>query len=151
MDFLESVKNAVGSAAQTVAKKSGEVVEFSKIKYAMYDVKGDIRRLKEEIGGAVYDSYKNNAPLDEIVKEKCAKIEELSKQLHEYDEQLDNYKSMVKCPECGKSVKDESKFCPECGAKLAVEKDAEVHDGYVTPPPSENAAQTENSGEAQAE
>ena len=37
MDFLENVMSAVGSAAQTVVKKSGEVVEYSKLKYSMFD------------------------------------------------------------------------------------------------------------------
>lgn len=127
MDFLENVKNVVGSAAQTVVKKSGEVVEFSKIKYAMYDVNNSIKELKLEIGQAVYDSYKNNTPLDEIVKEKCAQIEKLSGQLKEYDDQLDNYRAMVKCPSCGSSVNEDANFCPTCGSKIAVEKEAEVH------------------------
>ncbi len=155
MDFLEKVKSAVGSAAQTVGKKSGEVVEFSKIKYAMYEAKGEIKDIKEEIGGAVYDSYKNNTPLDEIVKEKCARIDELTKRIGEYESQLDNYKSMVKCPQCGKSVKDENNFCPECGAKLAVDKQAEVgaEQEYYTPPQSkpEAAAEPETSAQDAAE
>lgn len=148
MDFLENVKNVVGSAAQTVAKRSGEVVEISKIKYSMYGVKGEIRDLKEGIGGAVYDSYKNNTPLDEIVKEKCARIDVLIDQLHNFEEQLKNYKSMVKCPQCGKSVKDDYNFCPVCGAKLAVDKEAKVsgqsgEQEYYTPPQSDFAAQDE--------
>ena len=126
MDFLENVMSVVGSAAHNVVKKSGEVVEYSKIKYAMYGVNSTIRELKEEIGQAVYDSYKTSTPLDEIVKEKCAQIDKLSEQLGEYEDQLDNYKSMVKCPECGQSVKDDSNFCSVCGARIAVDKEAEV-------------------------
>ncbi len=152
MDFLENVKNAVGSAAQTVAKKSGEVVEVSKIKYAMYEAKGTIKELKEEIGEAVYTSYKNNTPLDSVVREKCARIDELQSEIDAYDGRLYTYKSMVKCPSCGEKVKDDNKFCPKCGARLAVDKDAEVsgEQEYYTPPqptraeePADEAAPTE--------
>ena len=138
MDFLENVMSVVGSAAQNVVKKSGEVVGYSKIKHAMYSVSSEIKQLKEEIGQAVYDSYKNNTPLDEIVKEKCAQIDKLNEQLQEYNNQLNNYRSMVKCPSCGSSVKDESNFCPECGARLAVDKEAEVNETqYYTVPQTE--------------
>ena len=43
MDFLENVMSAVGSAAQTVVKKSGEVVEYSKLKYSMFDLSNSIK------------------------------------------------------------------------------------------------------------
>ena len=45
MDFLENVMSAVGSAAQTVVKKSGEVVEYSKLKYSMFDLSNSIKNL----------------------------------------------------------------------------------------------------------
>ena len=42
--FLENVMSAVGSAAQTVVKKSGEVVEYSKLKYSMFDLSNSIKK-----------------------------------------------------------------------------------------------------------
>ena len=58
MDFLENVMSAVGSAAQTVVKKSGEVVEYSKLKYSMFDLSNSIKNLYSQIGEAVYISLK---------------------------------------------------------------------------------------------
>ena len=49
MDFLENVMSAVGSAAQTVVKKSGEVVEYSKLKYSMFDLSNSIKNLYSQI------------------------------------------------------------------------------------------------------
>ncbi len=140
MDLLENVMNAVGSAAQNVVKKSGEVVGYSKLKYTIYDVKNSIKDLEAEIGKAVYKSYKDETPLNETVKEKCEEIDKLSEQLKEYNEQLENFKSVIKCPSCGKSVKDSCSYCPSCGTKLAEDKEAEFcsgSDGYCTPPKSE--------------
>lgn len=125
MDFLENVMNAVGSAAQNVVKKSGEVVGYSKLKYTIYDLKNSIKDLEAEIGKAVYDSYKNETPLDTVIKEKCAEIDKLCEQLKEYNEQLENFKSVIKCPSCGKGVKDNCSYCPSCGTKLAEDKEAE--------------------------
>ncbi|HIV85864.1 MAG TPA: zinc ribbon domain-containing protein [Candidatus Monoglobus merdigallinarum] len=136
MDFLDNVKNVVGSAAQTVMKKSGEVVEYSKIKYAIFDINNTIKELSLEIGTAVYDSYEKDTPLDGSVKDKCAKIKELKEQLLGYVEQLESYKSMVRCVSCGKSVKNDCSYCPYCGSKLSVEADAEFYSSseYYTAP-----------------
>lgn len=130
MDFLENVMSAVGSAAQTVVKKSGEVAQYSKIKYSMFDTTNSIKSLYAQIGEAVYKSYKNDTPLDDDVKEKCAEIDKLSEQLEVFAEQLSGIKSAVKCGECGKNVKEECTYCPYCGEKLA--KDVEPDFADVT-------------------
>lgn len=124
MDFFENVKSVVGNAAQTVVKKSGEVAQYSKIKYSMFDTSNAIKNLYSQIGEAVYKSYKNNAPLsDEAVKAKCEEVDKLSEQLEVYAEQLSTIKSSIKCGRCGKNVNDECSYCPYCGEKLA--KDVE--------------------------
>lgn len=124
MDFLENVKNVVGNAAQSVVKKSGEVVEYSKIKYSIFDIESTIKDLECQIGKAIYESYKENTSLDESIKDKCAEIDKLSEQIDIYAEQLGNIKSSVKCPICDKNVKEECSYCPYCGAKLATDVDA---------------------------
>lgn len=124
MDFLENIKNAVGSAAQTVVKKSGEVAQYSKIKYSMYDINGDIKNLYSQIGEEVYNSYKNDTPLSEDVKEKCKEIDRLVDQLGALDDQLGTIKASIKCDGCGKNVKTECSYCPYCGEKLATDAKA---------------------------
>ena len=140
MDFLENVMSAVGSAAQTVVKKSGEVVEYSKLKYSMFDLSNSIKNLYSQIGEAVYISYKNHTPLDENVKDKCAEIDKLNDMLEELDDQLGDYKAIVKCPKCGKGVKDHCSYCPYCGEKLSEDVDAEFYGDthkYYSPSSSE--------------
>ena len=116
MDFLENVMSAVGSAAQTVVKKSGEVVEYSKLKYSMFDLSNSIKNLYSQIGEALNDM------------------------LEELDDQLGGYKAIVKCPKCGKGVKDHCSYCPYCGEKLSEDVDAEFYGDthkYYSPSSSE--------------
>lgn len=138
MDFLENVRSAVGNAAQTVVKKSGEVVEYSKIKYAIFDLENTIKEIEYQIGKAVYDSYKENTSLDESIKDKCEEIDKLIEQIDVYAQQLGNISSSIKCPECDKSVKEECTYCPYCGSKLASEVDAHF-EGSTTNHYSDNS------------
>lgn len=90
----------MGLPRRPVVKKSGEVVEYSKLKYSMFDLSNSIKNLYSQIGEAVYISYKNHTPLDENVKDKCAEIDKLNDMLEELDDQLGGYKAIVKCPKC---------------------------------------------------
>ncbi len=133
MDILENVKSALGSAAQSVVKKSGEVVGYSKIKYTIYDLNGEIKELYQKIGKKVYASFESDSPVDEEIKELCEKIKDKKEHLESLEEQLESYKSVVKCRNCGKSVKSECSYCPHCGEKLSVEAEAEFcSNGYYT-------------------
>ncbi len=126
MDFFDNVKNAVESAAQTVVKKSGEAIEYSKIKYSMYDTTNSVKSLYSKIGEAVYKSYKSGSPLDEDIKDLCAEIDALGVKLDDLADQLGGIRASVKCPSCGKNVKDECTYCPYCGGKLAHDVDAHI-------------------------
>ena len=47
MDFWTNCKKIFMDTAQTVAKKTEEVVETSKTKYSIYDAKNDIQRFTQ--------------------------------------------------------------------------------------------------------
>lgn len=128
MDFLENVKDVVGSAAQTVAKKSGEAIEYSKIKYSMYDTGNSIKNLYTQIGEAVYKNYKSGESLSEELSELCSEIDSLGDKLEELSDRLGGMRSDVKCRSCGKNVRNDSVYCPYCGEKLAEDMAAEVAD-----------------------
>ena len=126
MDFLESVKNVVTDAAQKVVKKSGEIVEASKVKYTIFELKGDIKKLYEEIGKQTYQTIAEDGDYAEEIKLKCdiitaklAKIEYLK---------TTGVVSGVKCPSCGRAAGFDDENCPSCGADMTEEVQAEVEE-----------------------
>ena len=67
-------------------------------------------------------------------------IDKLNDMLEELDDQLGGYKAIVKCPKCGKGVKDHCSYCPYCGEKLSEDVDAEFYGDthkYYSPSSSE--------------
>lgn len=141
MDFMEQIKQTATDVAQSVAQKSNELVERSKIKYELHELTGDVKKLYEEIGKLVYEDLRTEALLTEDIQIKCeiieaklARIEVLRKK----EKQL--VKRGITCPSCGNECGEDVNFCPKCGAELAVTVtgEAETPETEAAPEEPEN-------------
>ncbi|MBQ2613863.1 MAG: hypothetical protein IJB80_00825 [Clostridia bacterium] len=125
MDFLDQVKKTAADVAQKVGQKSGELVEISKIKYEVYDLNSDIKKLYTEIGKNVYALMRRDE-LPEEVSMKCEIIEAKLAKIEALKRKEKNLKQQITCPVCHRECGKDDAVCPYCGADLAVEVDAEV-------------------------
>lgn len=71
MAFLDKLSDI----GKSVAQKSGEIAESSKLIMNIKKKEKDIRTLKFEIGKYVYQQYKNGHVFDEKVQSLCADID----------------------------------------------------------------------------
>ncbi len=132
---MEQLRKLASETAQTVAekstdlahavvRKSGDIVEISKIKYGIFDLKKDVKKLYTQIGQEVYEQLEPGGFPEEIrmkfeiLDAKLAKIEALQ-------EKAKNLSDAFACPECGRECGDEDEVCPYCGAELTVSMEAE--------------------------
>ena len=79
MDFMENVKDIANNVksvakdtAEAVAKKTGEIVEASKVQYTMFELKNDIRKLYTEIGRLTYLAIEENEEKTQEIQDLCA-------------------------------------------------------------------------------
>ncbi len=126
MEFLESVKNVVTDAAQIVVKKSGELIESSKVKYAIFELKGDIKKLYEEIGQLTYQTIESDGDYAQDIQAKCAII---TAKLAKIEHLKTSGTVGETCPSCGREADADSECCPSCGADMVQEVETEVLDG----------------------
>ncbi len=125
-EILANVKNAVSDTAQTVAKKSGEIWDASKTKYAIFDLNNDIKKLYSEIGKLAYLSVEKDEDHTDSIKMKC---EIISAKLARIEALKNNGgKGDFKCPICGKPSDSTMSFCPSCGADMTVDVEGEVEE-----------------------
>ena len=118
IDVINSIKDTLGKAKDTVVSKSSEIVEITKLKYSIADTEGDISKLMRAIGEKVYESYKSGTEPDESINGFCAEISEKYAEIDEKRAKLSELKKEVVCKSCGKSVDKDADFCPKCGEKL---------------------------------
>lgn len=124
MDFVENVKDVISNAAQTVAEKSGEILEKSKVQYSIFDLNNDIKKLYTEIGRLAYQTFKTDDDNSDEIKMKC---EIISAKLAKIEVLKNNPSSVgFKCPSCGRKTDGADNYCPSCGASMTVDVDVDI-------------------------
>ena len=89
MNFFEILKKAAGNTFNTVAKKTGEIVEDSKTKYSIFDLKNEIEKVYTEIGKEIYAAYKEDRNVADFIEEKCGVIDGFNEKIQELQQKLD--------------------------------------------------------------
>ncbi len=89
MKFFENAKIAAEKTFNTVAKKTGEIVEDSKTKYSIFDLNNEIEKIYAELGKEIYAAYKEDRNAAEFIEEKCKTIDELQAEVDELRSKLD--------------------------------------------------------------
>ncbi len=89
MNFFENAKIAAEKTFNTVAKKTGEIVEDSKTKYSIFDLNNEIEKIYGKMGKEIYSAYKEDRNAAEFIEEKCRKIDEFQAQIDVLRNKLD--------------------------------------------------------------
>lgn len=124
MEFMKKVteiSKKVGNAAtetyNTVAEKSGKMIEDAKLKIAISGKENEIEEIYLGIGKTVYDMYKTGEDVGKVFTKECKKVDKLNNEIADMDKKILYNKNLRICEKCGKTISTESTFCPECGAK----------------------------------
>lgn len=144
MEFMENVKNVVTDTAQTVVKKTGELLEASKIKYSIFDLKSDIKKLYAQIGEMYYQNKKSGEQDENSMQELCDLIDAKYAQIDALNAKLEDVKNQAKCPACGRICDAELNYCPFCGAEMTVNVTPDV---VVAESPETEAVNSEDKPE----
>ncbi len=121
MKKVEEISKIVGNTASntynTVADKSGKLIEETKLKFSISDKENQIEKVYEEIGKTVYDMYKNGEDVGKVFTKECKKIDKYNTEISDMNTKILYNKGVRVCPECGEMISVESAFCQNCGAK----------------------------------
>jgi hypothetical protein len=121
MKKVEEISKKVGDTASstynTVADKSGKLIEETKLKISISDKETDIDEIYEEIGKAVYNSYKSGEDVGKEFTKQAKKIDKLNEEINEMNKKILFNKNLRTCESCGEVISVDSKFCTNCGEK----------------------------------
>jgi rRNA maturation endonuclease Nob1 len=118
MAFFEKFGKKVGEAAQVAAKKSGEVVEITKLSMNIAGEEDKVKALYCEIGKKAYENYAAGAALE--IDDFRALLEQVDREkenIKELKAKILDVKNMRVCPSCGKELDKSVAFCEKCGTK----------------------------------
>lgn len=122
MKKINEISKAVGKTAtdtyNTVADKSGKMIEDTKLKISIAEKEDEISKIYEEMGKTVYDSYKSGEDVGKAFSKDGKRIDKIFSEIDDMNKRILLNKGLRTCTECGEIVPVEGQFCTNCGKKL---------------------------------
>ncbi|MCL2384016.1 MAG: zinc ribbon domain-containing protein [Oscillospiraceae bacterium] len=112
MGFLNEIGRKTSEATSRIARETKIKLKTSENKHKILDV-------YEEMGKKVYEKHvrEEEIKIEEDLKEECAVIDELAKEIGELREELLRLQQKKQCPRCNNEMEKEYSYCPNCGKK----------------------------------
>lgn len=121
MKKIEEISKKVGNAAtdtyNTVADKSGKLIEEGKLKKSICDKEEEIEEIYMTIGKTVYDSYLNGEDVGKVFSKEAKKVDKLIAEIEDMNNKVLYNKGLRKCSNCNDTIDLKSTFCQSCGVK----------------------------------
>lgn len=120
MSIFDNISRKVSETAKAAAKKSGDLVEVTKLTMSIGAEEDKIKKTFTEIGKAVYESYKAGDEINDSLRELCAKVESYEKNIESMKQKILELRNVKVCPGCGIELEIDMAYCYKCGLKQPV-------------------------------
>lgn len=120
MSMFENITKKVTETAKAAAKKSGDIVEVTKLNVAIGAEEDKIEKGYIDIGRIIYEAFDGGAVFDASVTECCEKISEYRKNIEEMKQKILELKKVKNCPGCKAELEVDTAYCPKCGTKQEI-------------------------------
>lgn len=117
MAFFDNLGKKVGEAAQSVSKKSGELVEITKLNMSINSEEDKIKKKYSEIGKKAYEIFLQDPDSASAFLEECEEISQSQSSIDDLKAKIMQAKNLKKCVGCGAELEKSIVFCSKCGAK----------------------------------
>lgn len=122
MDFINKAIDSLATVGKEVSQKATDVSAIAKATLQMKEKEKQLQNTLKALGTVLYTQKKDVA--EELFPELTELIQILDEELTELKEHVAALKGKKACPECGKDVADDAKFCSNCGAEMPAAKAA---------------------------
>ena len=120
MSVLDNITKRVSDTAKAAAKKSGSVVEVTKLNMNISTEEEKVRKIYSDIGKQLYVDYTEGKIVGEKLLEYCTRIDEIIANIDEMREKILGLRNVKACPNCGMELDIEMDYCYKCGRKQDV-------------------------------
>ena len=120
MSLFDNISKKVSETAKAAARKSGDIVEVTKLNMNIGAEEDKIKRVYSDMGRIVYESYSGDEEIPENLKALCEKVDTYHKNIEEMKQKILELRHIKACPACGMELGMEMTFCFKCGEKQPV-------------------------------
>lgn len=115
---VEEVLSKAKDLADAAGKKTGELVQLTKLKLEACETEKAISLQFENIGRQVYAARQSGESADEALEELYAVLEELEQKAADIVDKIEELRRTKHCAACGKYNAVDAVYCQSCGEKL---------------------------------
>ena len=144
INFDEIKRNASGLAGRA-AKKTGDMTNLVKLKFAVKSAEGKLSSVYEEIGRLFYNAERSGEDCTSDIAAYIMKADKLKADIAAYTKQIAKLRNIRICESCGNEIDETVSFCPFCGTKQEV---LEVVEPEAEAPAEEDAPAADEFEEA---
>lgn len=124
MSVLENFTKKVTETAKAAAKKSGDIVEVTKLSVAINTEEDKIEQEYTNIGKIIFESYNNGAQVSDEISGICSRIKAHEKNIEEIKQKIQDLKKVKICTNCKNEMDIDIAYCPKCGTKQEIPQPA---------------------------
>ena len=117
MTDFENAMKKVTEVIHAAARKSGEILENTKISYNISTEREKINKLQSKIGAKFYKIYKEGGVVPEAIIADLEAISAVEDVIRELEKTIRDTKPYKYCSECGAKLELNDVYCAKCGAK----------------------------------
>lgn len=121
-DLLDTIRDFAVSAA----KKADKSYKASSLRLSVAALRKMLARQYRELGAAVYKICKEETAGKEAGEEIAAmtvQIDGTRKRIAALERRIEDIMELIRCPDCGNTVKIKNAYCSACGRKLTAEEE----------------------------
>lgn len=120
MAFFENIGKKIGETAQAAAKKSGDLVEVTKLNMSINSEEDKMEKLYAQLGKLVYSDFNEGIGLDARYMEICNTVMTHEQNIAAIRQKIQEIKNIKLCSNCGAELERNVAFCPSCGAQQVI-------------------------------
>lgn len=120
MTFFKDITKKVSNSAKVAARKSGNLVEVTKLGLNINTEEEKIKKAYAEIGEIIYKLYEGGKTTDSEYMEICKKIVSYKENIQDMRDKILFLKDIKICPQCNGELECKYAYCNMCGAKQEI-------------------------------
>lgn len=118
MEFFDTFVEKAKDVCNIATKKTGDMVEVSKIKLECVKVNNQIKRLYENLGSSVYSMKKSKFENEAVIDSLTEEIDEELVRLSELNSKIADIQNLTICGFCGAKNTMTNYYCCKCGSHI---------------------------------
>lgn len=117
MSIWDNISKGVSDVASFTAKKTGELTNLAKMKYALHSEESKLSECFEEIGKLYYAYERQGIDYAGEIAALISEADLIKTNIASMKEELAKLQNDAICHSCGARIGADMPFCPACGAK----------------------------------